>query len=119
MSIIDEEGGRRVRMATLAIVGSHSVNGGAALHTEILKRDVFREFHEMWPPRFNNKTNGITPRRWLLESNPPLAGLITGATGPGWRTDLEALRGPSTLAADPAFAARLLAAKRENQHRPA
>ena len=69
--------GRRVRMAALAIVGSHSVNGVAELHTEILKRDVFRDFHEMWPERFNNKTNGITPRRWLLKSNPPLAGLIT------------------------------------------
>jgi len=117
MSLVDEDGERRVRMATLAIVGSHSVNGVAALHTEILKRDVFREFHEMWPQRFNNKTNGITPRRWLLESNPPLAGLITEAIGPGWVTDLEALRGLSKLAADPAFAARWLAAKRENKHR--
>src|SRR5229473_3430587 len=117
MSIIDEEGGRRVRMATLAIVGSHSVNGVAALHTEILKRDVFREFHEMWPQRFNNKTNGITPRRWLLESNPPLAGLITEAIGPGWVTDLEALRGLSALAGDAAFAARWLTAKRENKRR--
>ena len=117
MSIIDEEGGRRVRMATLAIVGSHSVNGVAALHTEILKREVFREFHEMWPQRFNNKTNGITPRRWLLKSNPPLAGLITEAIGPGWVTDLEELRGLSALAGDAAFAAKWLAAKRHNKGR--
>jgi starch phosphorylase len=117
MSIIDEEGGPRVRMATLAIVGSHSVNGVAALHTEILKREVFREFHEMWPQRFNNKTNGITPRRWLLKSNPPLARLITEAIGPGWVTNLEELRGLSALADDPAFAAGWLTARRDNKHR--
>ena len=75
MSIIEEGGEKRVRMAHLAIVGSHSVNGVAALHTEILKRELFRDFHELWPEKFNNKTNGITQRRWLLEGNPRLSAL--------------------------------------------
>jgi len=117
MSIIDEEGGRRVRMATLAIVGSHSVNGVAALHTRILEREVFRDFHEMWPERFNNKTNGITPRRWLLQSNPALSALVTEAIGPGWVTDLEQLLGLQARADDAAFAARWREAKRENKRR--
>ena len=77
MSLIEEDGEQRVRMAHLAIVGSHSVNGVAALHTEILKTDVFRDFHELWPDKFNNKTNGVTPRRWLLKSNPELSALIS------------------------------------------
>ena len=117
MSLIDEDGERRVRMATLAIVGSHSVNGVAELHTEILKRDVFRDFYEMWPERFNNKTNGITQRRWLLKSNPPLARLITEAIGPAWITNLEELRGLTTLATDSALAEAWRKAKRENKLR--
>ena len=117
MSIIDEDGEPHVRMATLAIVGSHSVNGVAELHTEILKREVFRDFHEMWPERFNNKTNGITPRRWLLKSNEPLARLITEAIGPGWVTDLEELRRLAPLAKDSALAAAWRKAKRENKLR--
>jgi len=117
MSLIDEDGERRIRMATLAIVGSHSVNGVAALHTEILKRDVFRDFHEMWPERFNNKTNGITPRRWLLKSNPPLARLITETIGAGWVTNLEDLRGLAILATDPAGGEAWRKAKRENKLR--
>ena len=84
MSIIEEGGEQRVRMATLAIVGSHSVNGVAALHSEILKNALFRDFYEMWPEKFNNKTNGITQRRWLLKCNPGLARLIIGAIGDGW-----------------------------------
>jgi starch phosphorylase len=117
MSLVDEDGGRRVRMASLAIVGSHSVNGVAALHTEILKRDVFRDFHEMWPERFNNKTNGITPRRWLLKSNPSLARLIAETIGAGWVTNLEALRGLAPLAHDAALGLAWRQAKRENKLR--
>jgi len=117
MSIIEEDGEPRVRMAALAIVGSHSVNGVAALHTEILRHDVFSDFNEMWPERFNNKTNGVTPRRWLLKSNPPLARLITEAIGPGWVSDLDQLTGLVARADDPAFAAAWRAAKRENKIR--
>jgi starch phosphorylase len=117
VSLVDEDGERRVRMATLAIVGSHSVNGVAELHTEILKRDVFRDFHEMWPERFNNKTNGITPRRWLLKSNPPLARLITETIGPGWVTNLEDLRGLTARATDSALGEAWRKAKRENKLR--
>jgi len=117
MSLIDEAGGRRVRMANLAIVGSHSVNGVAALHTEILEREVFRDFHEMWPDRFNNKTNGITPRRWLLKSNPPLARLITETIGAGWVSNLEELRGLAAHASDPALGLAWRKAKRENKLR--
>ena len=76
-------------MAHLAVVGSCSVNGVAALHTRLLKERVLRDFAEFWPEKFNNKTNGITPRRWLLKANPPLARLITEAIGDGWITDLR------------------------------
>ena len=117
MSLIDEAGGRRVRMASLAIVGSHSVNGVAELHTQILEREVFRDFHEMWPDRFNNKTNGITPRRWLLKSNPPLARLITETIGAGWVTNLEELRGLAAHASDAALGLAWRKAKRENKLR--
>jgi len=113
MSILEEEGEQRVRMATLAVVGSHSVNGVAALHSEILKNDLFRDFHELWPEKFSNKTNGITQRRWLLKSNPPLAGLIREAIGTGWVTDLEQLEKLRPLAGDPAFAAAWRAARRK------
>ena len=75
-------------MAHLAIVGSHSVNGVAALHSEILKNELFRDFSEIWPERFNNKTNGVTPRRWLMQANPPLSALIAEFLGEGWTTDL-------------------------------
>jgi len=92
MSIIDEAGEKYVRMAHLAIVGSSSVNGVAQLHTELLKKEVLRDFAELWPAKFNNKTNGITPRRWLLSSNPALAHLITEYIGDHWITDLAELR---------------------------
>jgi starch phosphorylase len=103
MSLIDEGGGRSVRMANLAIVGGHSVNGVAALHTDLLKRHTFRDFHEMWPERFSNKTNGVTQRRWLLQANPALARLITESIGPGWVTDLDELAGLAPLADDAGF----------------
>jgi starch phosphorylase len=83
LSIIEEGPEQRVRMAHLAIVGGHAVNGVAALHTDILKTDVFRDFYELWPEKFSNKTNGITQRRWLKKANPRLSTLITAAIGDG------------------------------------
>ncbi len=88
MSIVGEEGEKHIRMAHLAIVGSHSVNGVSALHSEILKNELFHDFHEMWPERFNNKTNGITPRRWLKHANRWLSDLISSKIGEGWVADL-------------------------------
>jgi glycogen phosphorylase len=117
MSIIEEDGERRVRMATLAVVGSHSVNGVAELHTQILKSEVFRDFHELWPQKFSNKTNGITQRRWLLKSNPDLARVISDAIGTGWVTDLTQLRQLAPLAQDPAFTEAWRAAKRQGKLR--
>ena len=85
-------------MANLAIAASHSVNGVAALHTEIIKKTLFRDFHRLWPEKFNNKTNGITPRRWLALANPELASVITERIGDGWVRNLEELRGLAELA---------------------
>ncbi len=115
MSIIDESGERYVRMAHLATVGSCSVNGVARLHTELLKKEVLRDFAEMWPEKFNNKTNGITPRRWLLNANPPLSNLITESIGRKWITNLDELRKLEPLAKDPAFRKKFRAAKRQNK----
>jgi glycogen phosphorylase len=117
MSLIEEGPVRQVRMANLAVVGSHSVNGVAALHTELLKSDLFRDFHLLWPERFNNKTNGVTPRRWLLKANPALAAMITEVIGPGWETDLEALRRLEPLVEDAAFRRRFREVKRANKER--
>ncbi len=100
-----------VRMAHLAVVGSHRVNGVAELHTEILTSTVFRDFVELWPGKFLNVTNGITPRRFLHQCNPGLSGLVTEAVGPGWVTDLDKLAGLRAHAADPAFQGRWLEAK--------
>jgi starch phosphorylase len=91
MSIIDEHGNRQVRMAHLAVVGSHSVNGVAKLHTRLLRESLLKDFYEIWPEKFNNKTNGITQRRWLKQANPALSKLITETIGPAWETDLDAL----------------------------
>ena len=91
MSLIEEGHEPQVRMAWLAIVGSFSVNGVAALHSELLKQGLFRDFYELWPERFNNKTNGVTPRRWLAMANPPLAELLTEQLGDGWQADLSRL----------------------------
>ncbi|HSX77914.1 MAG TPA: glycogen/starch/alpha-glucan phosphorylase, partial [Candidatus Saccharimonadia bacterium] len=117
MSLIEEGPEQRVRMAHLAIVGSHAVNGVAALHTDMLKTDVFRDFYEMWPAKFSNKTNGITQRRWLKKANPALSDLITAAIGEGWVTDLFQLKRLSPLAADAAFADQWRTAKRDNKLR--
>jgi glycogen phosphorylase len=115
MSLIEEGPEKQVRMAYLAVVGSHSVNGVAALHTQLLKKDVLSDFAEMYPERFNNKTNGVTPRRWLLGCNPRLAALITDAIGDGWAKDLDRLRGLERFAEDPSFLQRFQAAKHANK----
>jgi len=83
-SLIEESGGKLIRMANLAVFGSHSINGVAAIHSELIKELLFPEFNELFPERFNNKTNGITPRRWLAASNPPLARLISSKIGDDW-----------------------------------
>lgn len=115
-SLIEEDGGRMVRMAHLAVVGSHAVNGVAALHSELLRRTLFPEFDALYPGKFNNKTNGITPRRWLLQANPRLAALITRALGgSGWVRDLAMLRGLEKFAGDAAFRREFLAVKHDNK----
>jgi starch phosphorylase len=115
MSIIGEGDPPQVRMAHLAIIGSHSVNGVAALHSELVKTELVPDFYEMWPQKFNNKTNGITPRRWLLKANPPLAALITKTIGAGWVTRLERLQGLEGYAADPEFQQEFSAVKTANK----
>jgi starch phosphorylase len=115
MSIIDESGERYVRMAHLACAGSHAINGVAELHTELLKRDVLKDFYELWPRKFSNKTNGVTPRRWMALSNPHLSSLITEHIGDGWIKDLSELERLEPLAEDPAFRARWRAIKQENK----
>jgi len=117
MSIIEEGPEKRVRMANLAIVGSHAVNGVAAMHTEILKTDVFRDFYEMWPEKFSNKTNGISQRRWLKEANPALSDLITQVIGEGWVTDLFQLTRLAGVASDAGVRDKWRAAKRQNKLR--
>jgi starch phosphorylase len=117
MSLIGEEGARSIRMAHLATVGSHAVNGVAALHTELLKGSVLRDFHDMWPERFSNKTNGVTPRRFLALANPGLSALITRAIGRDWVAHLERLRQLEPLADDPAFRAEWRAVKHANKER--
>jgi starch phosphorylase len=103
LSLIDESGPRYVRMANLACVGSHAVNGVAALHTDLLKSTVLRDFYELTPAKFSNKTNGVTPRRFLVLGNPPLANLVSRHVGDAWIRDLDRLREIEPLAADVAF----------------
>jgi starch phosphorylase len=103
VSLIEEGPERKVRMANLAIVGSHSTNGVAAIHSGLLRTTTVKDIAEMFPERFNNKTNGVTPRRWLLLANPPLAGIVTEAIGDAWVTDLSRLRALAPLADDKAF----------------
>jgi len=117
MSVIEEGPVRHVRMANLAVIASRSVNGVAALHTELLKRELFHDFSALWPERFNNKTNGVTPRRWLLASNPELSKAISEAIGPGWATDTERLVELEPLAADTGFRRLFRGIKRENKER--
>ncbi|MDA1106975.1 MAG: glycogen/starch/alpha-glucan phosphorylase [Proteobacteria bacterium] len=117
MSIIHEDGEQRVRMAHLAIVGSHKVNGVAALHTHLLKTTLFSDFERNFPGRIVNKTNGITPRLWLNQANLPLTQLISSHIGSGWLTNLDELRKLAPLAADRTFRAAFRAAKRANKER--
>jgi len=106
MSLIEEGGEQQVRMAYLAIVGSYSVNGVAELHSKLLQQGLFRDFYELWPEKFNNKTNGVTPRRWLAACNPELAKLISDTIGDGWLTDLSLLKKLELYVDDKAFCKR-------------
>jgi len=117
MSIIGEDGGKNVRMAHLATVGSHAINGVAALHSELLKESVLKDFYEMWPERFSNKTNGVTPRRFLALANPDMRELLDDTIGEGWLKNLEQLRGLEAFADDPAFRIQWRAVKRANKAR--
>jgi starch phosphorylase len=117
VSLFENGGERKIRMANLAIVGSHSTNGVAAIHSDLLRRYTVKDLAELFPERFNNKTNGITPRRWLLLANPWLAGAISGAIGNRWITDLAELGKLKPLADDAAFRAACRAAKREAKAR--
>jgi glycogen phosphorylase len=115
MSLIEEGPERKIRMAHLAIVGSHSTNGVSALHTELVKQSLVPDFYEMWPERFNNKTNGVTQRRWLLEANPQLAQLISATIGPEWVTDLSRLRDLEPFAGREELQNRFREIKRANK----
>ena len=117
VSLIDESNGQRVRMANLAIVGSHTVNGVAQLHSQILKDYLFKDFNTLFPKRLTNVTNGITPRQWLAQANPTLADLINDAIGPDWITDLAQLKKLEPLAEDAEFRRRWIKTKRDNKKR--
>jgi starch phosphorylase len=120
MSLIDEgsdHSERRVRMAALAIVASHKVNGVSALHSELMVQTIFADYAAMWPERFHNVTNGVTPRRWLAQANPGLAGLLDARIGTAWRKDLGQLAALKPLAADPALGREFMAVKRANKQR--
>jgi starch phosphorylase len=117
MSIIEEGHEQQVRMANLAIVGSYSINGVAALHSELLKKGLFHDFYELWPQKFNNKTNGVTQRRWLAWCNPQLSQLISSAIGEQWITQLSELKKLEAFAQDSAFQAQWHDAKLANKKR--
>jgi starch phosphorylase len=112
LSIIDETGPRYVRMAHLACVGSHAINGVAELHSRLLRETVLRDFHQLWPTKFQNKTNGVTPRRFLLLANPGLARLLDESLGADWESDLASLRRLESFADDPSFQKRWRQVKR-------
>jgi starch phosphorylase len=113
VSLVEEGAARKIRMANLAIVGSHSTNGVAAVHSKLLRTMTVKDLAEMYPERFSNKTNGVTPRRWLLESNPSLASTITKAIGDQWITDMSQLSNLKALADDSGLQQAFLASKRE------
>jgi glycogen phosphorylase len=117
MSIIEEGEQKHVRIAHLAIVGSHSVNGVAALHSELVKTKLVPDFHQLWPDKFNNKTNGVTQRRWLLKANPLLAHFINKTIGDGWITDLDKLKALQSYAEDDRFQQEFLNIKRSNKEK--
>jgi glycogen phosphorylase len=117
VSLIDESGEKRVRMAHLSIVGSHKVNGVSALHSDLLVKTIFADFAQLWPERFTNVTNGVTPRRWLAQANPGLAALLDATLGDGWRLDLGRLAELARHAEDASFRERFAAVKRDNKQR--
>ena len=117
LSLIDEHGDRRVRMAHLSIVGSHLVNGVSALHSDLLVKTIFADFASLWPERFTNMTNGVTPRRWLAQANPGLTALIDRQLGREWRLDLDRLQGLRTRLDDTAFLDDFMAVKLANKQR--
>jgi starch phosphorylase len=117
LSLIDENGERRVRMAHLSIVGSHKVNGVSKLHSDLLVQTIFADFAALWPERFTNMTNGVTPRRWLAQANPGLAGLLDRHIGHGWRHDLQDLHKLGALAHDAELQAGFMEVKRANKAR--
>ena len=117
LSLIDERGERRVRMAHLAVVGSHKVNGVSALHSDLLTKTIFADFASLWPERFTNMTNGVTPRRWLAQANPGLASLIDSSIGSGWRLDLDQLKRLLPHAERDDFRHAFMAVKHANKER--
>ena len=117
LSLIDESGERRVRMAHLAIVGSHKVNGVSALHSQLLVQTIFADFASLWPERFINLTNGVTPRRWLAHSNPHLSRLFDARIGSAWRLDLDQLQRLRALADEAEFRERFMAIKLDSKRR--
>jgi len=117
MSVIEEGPEKHVRMAHLAIIGSHAVNGVSRLHTELIKTSLVPDFAQLWPERFSNKTNGVAPRRWILKANPELAALLTRIVGEGWITDLERVRTMENGAGDPGLQQEFLAIKRRNKEK--
>ena len=117
LSLIDESGERRVRMANLSIVGSHKVNGVSALHSELLVQTIFADFASLWPERFTNMTNGVTPRRWLAQANPGLSALLDTTLGTGWRLDLDLLKQLQEHKQSADFQQAFMAVKRTNKER--
>ncbi len=117
LSLIDERGERRVRMANLCVAGSHKVNGVSALHSELLVQTIFKDFASLWPGRFTNMTNGVTPRRWLAQANPGLAELLDRTLGQGWRLDLDKLEQLQKVKASAGFRDAFMAVKRQNKAR--
>ncbi len=117
LSLIDESGERRVRMAYLAVVASHSINGVSALHSDLMQQSIFADFARLWPERFNNKTNGVTPRRWLAHANPGLSALLDARIGTGWRRQLDQLQGLKGAIELPGFLGAFRKVKRQNKER--
>merc|ERR1739844_165402 len=117
LSCIEEDGEKRVNMAHLAIIGSHTINGVAAIHSELIKKHLFRPFYEFWPEKFQNKTNGITPRRWLLLCNPMLADLISEKIGDNWPVHLDELVRLKEWANDPKFQDEVMKVKQNNKNK--
>merc|ERR1719495_1975501 len=117
LSCIEEDGEKRVNMAHLAIIGSHTINGVAAIHSELIKQTLFKNFYEFWPEKFQNKTNGITPRRWLLLCNPSLADLVSDKIGDEWPIHLDQLTELKQYAEDPAFQREIMKVKQDNKNK--